>query len=55
MAEMARAYLSNGADRQLHEFLRLNFAQLQHRHGAVVGVTVPRPRLIPVAATDSLQ
>ena len=48
MADMARAYLANGADRQLHEFLRLNFAQLQQRHGAVVGVTVPRPRLIPV-------
>ena len=50
MNEMARAYLSNGADRSLHEFLRLNFAQLRRRHGAVVGVTVPRPRLIPVAA-----
>ncbi len=49
MAEMARAYLSNGADRSLNEFLRMNFAQLQRRHGAVVGVTVPRPRLIPVA------
>jgi Putative phage metallopeptidase len=48
MAEMACTYLSNGADRSLHEFLRLNFSQLQRRHGAVVGVTVPRPRLIPV-------
>ncbi len=44
----ARAYLSNGADRGLHDFLRLNFAQLRHRHGAVVGVSVPRPRLLPV-------
>jgi predicted metallopeptidase len=48
MGELARGYLTNGADRSLHEFLRLNFAQLRHRHGAVVGVTVPRPRLIPV-------
>ena len=48
MADLARAYLSNGADRGLHDFLRLNFAQLRHRHGAVVGVSVPRPRLLPV-------
>ncbi len=48
MAHLARAYLSNGADRPLHSFLRLNFAQLQHRHGSVVGVVVPRPRLLPV-------
>jgi hypothetical protein len=48
MAHLARAYLSNGADRHLHDFLRLNFAQLQHRHGSVVGVVVPRPRLLPV-------
>ena len=48
MAHLARAYLSNGADRCLHAFLRLNFAQLQHRHGSVVGVVVPRPRLLPM-------
>jgi predicted metallopeptidase len=50
MAHLARAYLSNGAARPLHEFLRLNFAQLEHRHGSVVGVIVPRPRLLPVQA-----
>ncbi len=50
MAELARGYLSNGADRSLHEFLRLDFAQLQHRHGGIVGVAVPRPRLVPVTA-----
>ena len=49
MAHLARAYLSNGADKELHGFMRLNFAQLRHRHGSVVGVTVPRPRLLPVA------
>lgn len=48
MAQLARAYLNNGATRSLHDFLRLNFAQLQHRHGSVVGVVVPRPRLLPV-------
>jgi hypothetical protein len=48
MADLARSYLSNGADRPLHAFLRLNFAQLQHRHGSVAAVVVPRPRLLPV-------
>jgi len=48
MAKLAKAYLSNGADRPLHAFLHLNFAQLRHRHGGVVGVVVPRPRLLPV-------
>jgi hypothetical protein len=52
MADLARSYLSNGADRSLHSFLRLNFAQLQHRHGSVVGVVVPRPRLLPVAGAE---
>jgi hypothetical protein len=48
MADLARAYLSNGADRDLHAFLRMDFAQLRHRHGGVVGVVVPRPRLVPL-------
>jgi hypothetical protein len=48
MAGLARAYLAGGADRDLHAFLRLNFAQLRHRHGSVVGVRLPRPRLVPL-------
>jgi hypothetical protein len=48
MAKLARAYLSNGSERRLHDFLRLNFAQLRHRHGSVVGIVVPRPRLLPI-------
>lgn len=48
MADLARAYLRNGADKPLHGFLRLNFAQLQHRHGSVVAAVVPRPRLLPI-------
>jgi hypothetical protein len=50
MADLARSYLASGADPELHAFLRLNFAQLQHRHGRVVGVVVPRPKLIPIPA-----
>jgi hypothetical protein len=52
MADLARAYLSNGADSKLHAFLRLDFAQLQYRHGSVVGVVVPRPRLLPIVEQE---
>jgi hypothetical protein len=48
MAALARAYLAGGADRSMHSFLRMDFAQLVHRHGSVVGVVVPRPRLLPI-------
>jgi hypothetical protein len=52
MAALARAYLAGGADKSLHAFLRLDFAQLAHRHGSVVGVVVPRPRLLPLPMID---
>jgi hypothetical protein len=48
MAALAREYLATRPDPALHAFLRLNFAQLQRRHGSVVGVVVPRPKLIPI-------
>jgi hypothetical protein len=51
MAVLARAYLANGVDRSLHAFLRMDFAQLAHRHGSVFGVVVPRPRLLPLPAS----
>lgn len=50
MAAMARSYLADGANPTLHAFLRLNFAQLLGRHGSIVGVMVPRPRLLPLPA-----
>jgi hypothetical protein len=49
MADLARQYLASQPDPGLHAFLRLDFAQLVRRHGSVVGVTVPRPKLIPLA------
>lgn len=48
MGQLARAYLAGGADPALHAFLRLDFAQLIRRHQSVVGVVVPRPRLLPI-------
>ncbi|HEX4590591.1 MAG TPA: hypothetical protein VH120_11710 [Gemmataceae bacterium] len=50
MAKLARAYLSTRPEPILHAFLQCNFAQLRRRHGAVVGVVVPRPKLIPLPA-----
>ncbi len=48
MARLARAYLAGRPDPALHAFLRLDFGQLARRHGGVVGVMVPRPKLIPL-------
>lgn len=48
MAQLARAYLAERPDPQLYSFLRLNFAQLDYRHGGVVGIVVPRPKLVPI-------
>jgi predicted metallopeptidase len=51
MDRLVTAYLKNGADPARHSFLKLSFAQLCRRHGAVVGVHLPRPKLVPVPFT----
>jgi len=48
MADLCRRYLASRPDAALFNFLRLDFAQLQHRHGSVVSVVVPHPKIIPV-------
>jgi predicted metallopeptidase len=50
MAGLARDYLATNPDPALHDFLRLNFAQLEQRHGAVAGIVVPRPKMVPLSA-----
>jgi predicted metallopeptidase len=50
MADLARAYLASKPDPSLHAFLRLDFGQLQRRHGSVTGVMVPRPKVIPLVS-----
>lgn len=52
MAGLAREYLDRKPDPNLLAFLRLNFWQLERRHGSVVGVVVPRPKIIPVVAAS---
>jgi predicted metallopeptidase len=53
MTHLARDYLARKPDPALHAFLRLDFAQLEHRHGQVVAVVVPRPKLIPVSSVPA--
>lgn len=48
MADLVRQYLSTKPDSSLFDFLRLDFAQLQHRHKKVISVVVPRPKVILV-------
>lgn len=50
MALLARDYLATRPKPEIYAFMKLNFAQLQHRHGSVVGVVLPRPKLIPQQA-----
>ena len=46
------SYRQSPAPAALFDFLRLNHARLERRHGGVVGVVVPRPRLLPVEDGD---
>jgi len=55
MAHLARDYLADGADPSLHAFLRLSFEQLQHRHGQVAAIVVPRPKLLPIVTPETLR
>ena len=48
MDRLVTAYLKKGADIARSAFLKLSFAQLCRRHGAVVGLHLPRPKLVPV-------
>jgi hypothetical protein len=48
MVSLKRKYLARQPDPALYAFLHLNFAQLQHRHGRITGVVVPRPKVIPL-------
>jgi Putative phage metallopeptidase len=51
MAKLAQSYLADDPVPELHAFLRLNCAQIRARHGSIVGVTVPRPKLVPLTPT----
>jgi hypothetical protein len=46
MARWARAYLSQKPSAELFDFLRLQYADLEHRYGTIVGVQIPTPKMI---------
>ncbi len=48
MAELVKAYLTKHPEPKVHSFLRMNYNELCDRHGGIVGVVVPRPKLLPV-------
>jgi len=47
-ARLVERYLAKNPPAELYDFLHYSFEQLQARYGAVYGVRVPRPRLIPL-------
>lgn len=48
MAEYVRQYLAHRPPQELWEFLRLKFSTLERRHGRVVGLQVPIPKMLPI-------
>ena len=46
-------YMAMRPPRELYAFLNRTFRQLEAEHGAVVGLQVPIPKLIPVAQSRS--
>jgi hypothetical protein len=48
MGVYADQYLAQRPPVELYEFLAHDFRSLQERHGPVVGLKVPIPKLIPV-------
>ncbi len=48
MAVLARHYLARNPEASRLDFLRLDFTQLEQRHGRITGVVVPRPKIVPV-------
>ncbi|REJ93058.1 MAG: hypothetical protein DWQ34_11310 [Planctomycetota bacterium] len=50
---LARDYLAQRPDRELYRFLESSFNELVERHGGVVGLQVPVPKLIPVSDARS--
>jgi hypothetical protein len=48
MVGYARTYLATKPEPALYGFLRMTFAQLEEQFGAVTGIVVPRPKMIPL-------
>lgn len=53
MAELVKDYLADHPEPEVFEFLRPGYRQLWDRHGGIVGVVVPRPKLLPVGLAST--
>ncbi|MBA4187605.1 MAG: hypothetical protein C0467_06255 [Planctomycetaceae bacterium] len=48
MAELVKGYLADHPCPEVYEFLQASYRELWDQHGGIVGVVVPRPKLLPV-------
>lgn len=48
MGRLADRWLTTKPNEQLYAFLRYSFRQLAAQHAGIVGMRIPRPRLIPI-------
>jgi hypothetical protein len=48
MAELVKAYLEDHPNPAIFSFLRASYRELWHCHGGILGLVVPRPKLLPV-------
>ena len=48
MAVLVKEYVADHPDPSVFDFLRTSYRELWDRHGGIVGVVVPRPKLLPV-------
>jgi predicted metallopeptidase len=53
MARLARRYLDKKPPVELYAFLRKGFRGLKRHHGEVVGLSIPIPKLLPLAESKS--
>ena len=51
----ARRQADDAIKPKLLAYLRFTFSQLQQRHGSVVGVVVPRPKVVPLLGAAASQ
>jgi hypothetical protein len=49
MGRLADRWLALGSPQELWSFLHEDFHQLSARHGGIVGLKIPRPRIVPAA------
>lgn len=52
MATLARRYLDDHPNSDLWDFLKPRSARLWREHGGVYGVSVPRPKMVPVISAE---